>query len=54
VKNAKLEYQNSTLRLSDIRSQTEAAVLQNFRKFEDALEFAEAGRRESFAGNRKM
>lgn len=38
VKNAKLEYQNSTLRLNDIRSQTEAAVLQGFRKFEDALE----------------
>ncbi len=38
VKNAKLDYQNSALRLNDVKSLVESAVLQGFRNFEDALE----------------
>ena len=38
VKNAKLDYRNSSLLLNDVRSKTESYVLRGFRAFEDALE----------------
>ena len=38
IKNAKLEYLNSTLHLNDVQSQVESQLLQAFRNFEDALE----------------
>ncbi len=38
VKNAKLDYQNSTLRLSDVRTQVEADLLSAYQTFESNLE----------------
>ncbi len=38
VKNAKLDYQNSTLRLSDIKTQVEANLLSAYQTFESNLE----------------
>jgi len=38
IKNAKLDYENYTLRLSDVKSQVESDVLQAFENFEDAIE----------------
>lgn len=38
IKNAKLEYLNSTLHLNDVQSQVESQLLRAFRNFEDALE----------------
>lgn len=38
IKNSKLDYQNYSLHLNDIKSQIEAELLQSFKNFEDALE----------------
>ncbi len=38
IKNAKLDYQNYALRLSDVKSKVESQLLQSFKNFDDALE----------------